>query len=104
MPTLLERSGCQAGVGSALVAGAQIAWRWPPSGELPVVESDSRGGTSQDLTDFFFFFFLVHVFFLFTPIPLFKGEERRNASCGERGGGGGGVNHHALMYMWLLIG
>lgn len=60
MPTLLEGAGCQAGVGSALVAGAQIAWRWPPSGELPVVESDSRGGTSQDLTDFFF---LVFVFF-----------------------------------------
>lgn len=74
MPTLLEGAGCQAGVGSALVAGAQIAWRWPPSGELPVVESDSRGGTSQDLTDFFF---LVHVFVFFCHPHLLKGEERK---------------------------
>lgn len=101
MPTLLEGAGCQAGVGSALVAGAQIAWRWPPSGELPVVESDSRGGTSQDLTDFFF---LVHVFLFFflSPPSLERRGKKKNTSCGS--GGGRGVNHHILMYTQLVIG
>lgn len=41
----------------------------PPSGELPVLQSDSRGGTSQDLTGFFFSWC-----FLFRP-HLLKGEE-----------------------------
>lgn len=93
MPTLLEGAGCQAGVGSALVAGAQIAWRWPPSGELPVVESDSRGGTSQDLTDFFF----LGVCFFFTPISR-KERKEKNTSCGSGGRVGGCESPHINVY------
>lgn len=99
MPTLLEHPGCQAGVGSALVAGAQIAWRWPPFGELPVVESDSRGGTSQGLTDFF-----LPPRFIFSPLYLLRGEKRKNIYHVVAGGELEGVNHHILMYIRLVTG
>lgn len=101
MPTLLEGAGCQAGVGSALVAGAQIAWRWPPSGELPVVESDSRGGTSQDLTDFFSW---CTCLFFFSPPSLERRGKKKIHHVVAGGGAGEGVNHHILMYMRLVIG
>lgn len=41
--THMVSSRCQVSIG----AGAQIAWRWPPAGELPVVDTDSREDASE---------------------------------------------------------
>lgn len=82
----LVSSRCRVSVG----AGAQIAWRWPPSGELPVVDADSREGTSEDLTDF-----------SQCRVPAFSflhREERKK----EKKYDVGRMNHHVLIYTWTV--
>lgn len=83
----LVSSRCRVSVG----AGAQIAWRWPPSGELPVVDVDSREGTSEDLTDF-----------SRCRVPAFSFLFREERKKEKKYDVGGGMNHQVLIYTWMV--